>query len=343
MTAPATVNRTRLIQSRAVLSFGLLVGLGILILLVGGSIMLGAADISFSTIWDSIFAYNDTLFQHLVIRTARLPRVVSGLMVGASLAVAGGMMQGITRNPLASPDILGVNSGAAFAVVLVVYTVGNATLSVYAIASIIGASLSAVIVYALGSMGRSGTTPLKLTLAGVIFTSFMGSFTTMILIRDERTLEQIRFWTVGSLAGREWSLFAQTAPYMVLGLIGGIVLARQITTISLGEDIATGLGQNTIVIKGLSAVVVVLLAGGAVALAGPVGFVGLVAPHLARFLVGQDYRWVLPYSALIGGALVVIGDIGARMIIRPQELPVGIMLAMFGAPFFIYLARWKVK
>jgi len=207
----------------------------------------------------------------------------------------------------------------------------------------IGATVAATIVYGLGSMGRGGATPLRLTLAGVILTAFVGSFTTAILIMDQDTLDQIRFWTVGSLAGRDWDLLSQTSPYMIVGMIGALLLARQITTISLGEDIAAGLGQNTVIVKGLSAIVVVLLAGGAVALAGPIGFVGLVAPHLVRFLVGVDYRWILPYSASMGAILVIIGDMVARIIIRPQEVPVGIMMAIIGAPFFIYLARWKVK
>jgi len=252
-------------------------------------------------------------------------------------------MQGLTRNPLASPSILGVNAGAAFAVVLTVFILGSPPLSVYSIAAFIGAGIAAVLVYALGSMGRSGATPLKLTLAGAVFTAFITSFTTALLITSQDTLDQIRFWTVGSLAGRDWALFTQTAPYMLVGLLGALLLARQITTISLGEDIATGLGQNTLIVKGLAALVVVLLAGGGVALAGPIGFVGLVAPHIVRFIVGQDYRWILPYCALVGGAMVIFGDMAARIIIRPQELPVGVMMALIGAPFFIYLARWKVE
>ncbi len=336
------VSSARFIQTRALLPLGLIMGLGLLVLCLGWSITLGAADISFQTIWDSLFVFDDSLFQHLVIRTVRLPRVVSGALVGASLAVAGAIMQGLTRNPLASPDILGINSGAAFAVVLLVFILGSPPLSMYALAAFVGAGIASVIVYALGSMGRSGPTPLKLTLAGAVFTAFVSSFTTALLITSQDTLDQIRFWTVGSLAGREWSLFTQTAPYMIVGLIGALLLARQITTISLGEDIATGLGQNTLVVKGLAALMVVLLAGGGVALAGPIGFVGLVAPHIVRFIVGQDYRWILPYCALVGAVLVIIGDMAARVIIRPQELPVGVMMALIGAPFFIYLARSKV-
>lgn len=334
---------SRFLQRRTFLLPSLVVSILFVLCLLMGSIMLGAADISPETVLSSIFEFDETSFDHLVIQTVRLPRVLAGAIVGASLAVAGAIMQGLTRNPLASPGILGINAGAAFAVVLAVFIMGSPPLSTYAVFAMIGATAAAIIVYGLGSMGRGGATPLRLTLAGVILTAFIGSFTTAILIMDQDTLDQIRFWTVGSLAGREWNLLHQTAPFMITGMIGALLLARQITTISLGDDIAAGLGQNTAIVKGLSAIVVVLLAGGAVALAGPIGFVGLVAPHLVRFLVGVDYRWILPYSASVGAILVILGDMVARIIIRPQEVPVGIMMAILGAPFFIYLARWKVK
>ena len=331
------------LSKRYALFVGLPISCVLVLLLLVWSIMLGAADISTSTMIDALFAFDATSFDHLVIQTVRLPRVVAGAFVGASLAVAGAIMQGLTRNPLASPGILGINAGASFAVVLAVYVMGSPPLSVYAVFAMIGATLAAIVVYGLGSMGRGGATPLRLTLAGVILTAFLTSFTTALLITDQDTLDQIRFWTVGSLAGRDWELFQQTAWYMVFGMIGALLLARQITTISLGEDIAAGLGQNTVLVKALAAIAVVFLAGGAVALAGPIGFVGLVAPHLVRFFAGVDYRWILPYSALMGAVLVIGGDMVARVIIRPQELPVGVMMGLIGAPFFIYLARWKVK
>jgi iron complex transport system permease protein len=252
-------------------------------------------------------------------------------------------MQGLTRNPLADSGILGINAGAAFAVVMAVFLIGDPPLSVYALFGFIGAGTAAAIVYTLGSLGRGGATPLRLTLAGVILTSFVTSFTTAILITDQETLDKIRFWTAGSLAGRDMSLLSQTAPYIVIGIAGAVLISRQITTLSLGDDVAIGLGQNTFRVKATAAVIVVLLAGGSVALAGPIGFVGLVVPHIVRFIVGVDYRWVIPYSALTGGILVTIADVAARIVIRPQELPVGVMMAIFGAPFFIVLARWKLK
>ena len=306
------------------------------------SITLGAAHIPVGSVFAALFTF-DGSFDHLIIRTVRLPRVLSGVIVGAALAVAGAIMQGLTRNPLASPGILGINAGASFAVVLTVLLLGNPPLGVYALVAFIGAAVAAVFVYTLGSFGRGGATPLKLTLAGAVFTAFAASLTSAILIMDQSTLDQVRFWTAGSLAGRDMTLFLSTLPYISAGLIGALLLGRQITTLSLGDDVAMSLGQNTLWVKLMAAFMVVLLAGGAVSLAGPIGFVGLVVPHVVRFVAGIDYRWILPYAALFGGILVTIADIAARLLIRPQELPVGIMMALIGAPFFIYLARNKVK
>jgi iron complex transport system permease protein len=346
MTAQAKAvsqNTTRILGSRALLLPGLFI---CIVLLIGGllwSITLGAAEITPTIVYTALLDFDESNFDHLIIQTVRLPRVLAGVIVGAALAVAGAIMQGLTRNPLADSGILGINSGASFAVVLAVFLLGNPPLSVYALFGFVGASVAAALVYFIGSVGHGGMTPLKLTLAGVILSAFVSSFTTAILISDQETLEKIRFWTAGSLAGREMSLLAQTAPYLLIGLVGALLISRQITTISLGDDVAKGLGQNTLWVKVVAAVMVVLLAGGSVALAGPIGFVGLVVPHVARFIVGTDYRWVVPYSAAMGGLLVTIADVGARIIIRPQELPVGVMMALVGAPFFIWLARWKVK
>jgi iron complex transport system permease protein len=339
---PLSRNTARVLGSRYLLLPGLLVCAALLLACLVWSITLGAADIDPRTVFAALFA-PDGSFQHLIIQTVRLPRVLSGAMVGASLAVAGAIMQGLTRNPLADSGILGINSGAAFAVVAAVFLLGDMPISSYAWFGFIGAGVAAALVYALGSMGRGGATPLKLTLAGVILTAFISSFTTAILISDRQVLDKIRFWTAGSLAGRDMPLLAQTAPYMLVGLLGAMIISRQITTISLGDDVAKGLGQNTTWVRAAAALVVVLLAGGAVALAGPIGFVGLVIPHIVRFLVGADYRWIVPYSALLGAILITVADVGARVLIRPQELPTGVIMAVIGAPFFIWLARWKVK
>lgn len=338
-----SATENRLISARGWLLPGLLVCLVALAMALLWSITLGAAEITPQVVYEALLHYDAENYDHLIIQTVRLPRVLAGAVVGAALAVAGAIMQGLTRNPLADAGLLGINGGAAFAVVAGVTLLGALPLWGYAVLAFGGAGVASVIVYGIGSMGRGGATPLKLTLAGVIVTAFISSFTTALLLMNEETLEQVRFWTVGSLAGREMALFLQTTPFMLAGLAGGLIMSRQITTISLGEDVAKGLGQDTRWIRLVLALLVMLLAGGAVALAGPIGFIGLVVPHLVRLLVGMDYRWIIPYSAVGGALLVTVGDVIARVIIRPQELPVGIVMALVGAPFFIYLARWKVK
>jgi iron complex transport system permease protein len=337
-----THHQTRILGSRTLRLPGLLIGVLVLILCLMGSIMFGAADITPQVIFDALFRFDQTVFDQLIIQTVRLPRVLAGAIVGAALAVAGAIMQGLTRNPLADSGILGINAGAAFAVVVVTYLLGSPSLGVYSIAALIGAAVAAGFVYGIGALS-GGATPLRLTLAGVILTAFVSSLTTAILIQDQETLDRIRFWTAGSLAGRDFALIQQTAPLIGIGLAGALLISRQITTISLGEDVAKGLGQDTLAIRLIAGGMVILLAGGAVALAGPIGFVGLVIPHVARFIVGVDYRWVIPYSAVMGGILVTLADIAARMALRPLELPVGVMMAFVGAPFFIYLARRKVR
>lgn len=313
----------------------------LLLMAMGFSLAIGAVDIRATTVWHAITTPSEE-FKELIVRTVRLPRMLSGAVIGMALAVAGALMQGLTRNPLASPGILGINAGAAFAVVCALVFLGSPPLLTFALFAALGAGLSAVFVYLLASMGTGGATPMKLTLAGAIFTAFLSAITTAILIFDEETLDQVRFWTAGSLAGRDFLILANTAPYIFVGLFIAVMLGKHITTLSLGDDVASGLGQNTKRIKQFAFIAVILTAGGATALAGPVGFVGLIVPHITRFLVGTDYRRILPASALLGAIIVTFADMLARFLIRPQELPVGIVMGLIGAPFFIYLARKKL-
>lgn len=334
---------TRIIRSRTMLA----TGIAICLVLLGGtlvaSIALGAADIAPVDVWQALVAFDPASTEHLIIRTLRIPRALVAALVGAALAVAGALMQGLTRNPLADPGILGIEAGAALSVVAAVYLLRISSLALYTIFAFIGAALTAIIVYSLGALGRGGPTPLKVTIAGAAVTALLVSLTTGMLIVHQRTLEEVRFWLAGSVAGRDLNLLAQAAPYLLAGLALALVLGRQITTLELGDDVARGLGQRTGWVKALAAIATVLLAGSAVAVAGPIGFIGLVVPHLARFLVGVDYRWILPYAALIGAAFLVLADVAARMALRPLELPVGIMTALVGGPFFVYLVRWRVK
>jgi iron complex transport system permease protein len=330
-------------RSTGLLLVGLLACVGGLLLALLGSIALGAADIAPADVWAALFAFDESSTQHLIIRTLRLPRAAVAALVGAALAAAGALMQGLTRNPLADPGILGIETGAALGVVGAVFFLKIDSLYLYALFAFAGGALTAVAVYTLGSLGRGGPTPLKITIAGAALTALLSSLTTAMLVFNQRTLEEVRFWLAGSVAGRDLNLLGQVLPYLAVGMVLALGLSRQITTIALGDDIAKGLGQRTGWVKGLTSVATVLLAGGAVSIAGPIGFVGLVIPHAVRFLVGVDYRWIIPYSLLVGGIFLIVSDIAARLILRPLELPVGIMTALLGGPFFIYMVRWKVK
>lgn len=321
---------------------GLILAITALLVCLIFSVSFGATDIPLFHIL-SAFTQFDGSREHLIIQTVRLPRSIIAMMVGTAMATAGAIMQGITRNPLADPGILGVNAGAAFAVVISIFAFGASTPSTYIWYAFAGAGVTVFSVYFLASLGRSGVTPLNLTIAGAAVGALLASLTTGVLIVSQRTLEEIRFWLAGSLAGIDEGIIVQILPYIIIGLIIAFALSRQITILSLGEDVAKGLGQQTLWVKIAGAVSVLLLEGAAVAAAGSIGFIGLVVPHIVRFIVGTDYRWILPYSAVFGAILLLGSDVLARLVIRPQEIPVGVMTALVGAPFFVYLAKNKVK
>ena len=281
----------------------------------------------------------DGSHQSLVVATVRLPRVLAALASGAALAVAGALMQALTNNPLASPGLLGINAGAAFAVVLAILLFPSLSGGSYAWFGFAGAGLAGTAVYALGSIGPGGATPLRLALAGVILSSFLTSLTTTVLVFDKATLDVVRVWTVGSLAGRQMETVVPLLAYVVGGLIIALAISRQVTTLSLGSEIARAVGQNLALWRLACGALVIVLAGSAVAIAGPIGFVGLVVPHMARMLVGADYRRIIPWCALGGALLVVVADTALRHSLAGIDLPVGVTMALIGAPFFIHLAR----
>lgn len=324
------------------LGMGLGMSLCVLIALGMMSILLGAADIHPKDVFDALFAFDGSTDQ-LIIRTVRLPRTLVAATVGACLSIAGSITQGLTRNPLASPDILGINAGAALALVSALLILGSLPASTYVGFAFVGAAIAAAVVWVLGTVGQGNTSPLRLILAGAALTYLMASFTTAILILNQRTLEEVRFWLAGSVAGRGFDVFLPIAPYMLVGLGLSLSLGKSLTALTLGDETAIGLGVRTEWIKRLAIALVVLLASCSVALAGPIAFVGLVVPHLVRMVIGSDYRWLLPYSVTVGASLLLMADMAARLVVRPQELPVGIMTAILGAPFFVYLAQRKVK
>lgn len=327
-----------LLRTRAQKITGLILAFILMITGIVCSIAFGVAHIPWRTIIGA-FAHFDGSQEHLIITTARLPRALIAAAAGASLAVAGTLMQAVTRNPLASPSILGINAGAAFFVVAGSAFLGVGGLSAFAALAFVGAAVAAALVYILGSFGSDGLTPLKVTLAGAAMTSLFSSLSLGVLLTSGQTFDQVLFWFVGSVAGRDLDIFWSAAPYMLTALIVACVAARHMNLLTLGEEVATGLGQRTFAIKLVAGVLVVLLAGGSVSVAGPIAFVGIMIPHLTRHLVGPDHRWVIPYSAVLGAILLLYADIASRYIAFPKEVPVGVMTAIIGVPFFVYIAR----
>lgn len=321
-------------------ALGVPLALGLLGIVALLSLRCGSLEITASTAWNALFAYDTTDPGQIVVRELRLPRTIIGAAAGASLAVAGAITQGVTRNPLGSPGILGVNAGAAFAVVTAIFALDVVTPIGYVWFAFVGAFGASVLVYAVASAGHGGATPVKLALAGAVITALLGAWTTSLLLLDQGTLDQARFWLAGSIAGRSTDDLKLLFPFIIVALLLGLFLGRQINLLSLGDDVARGLGQRTAFVRGGAAVSVTLLAGSAVAIAGPVAFVGLAIPHMVRSLVGADYRWILLYSLILGPCLLLSADVVGRIITRPAELQVGIVTAVVGAPFLIYLVRF---
>lgn len=329
---------TALLASRQGRAVGLAATLAALLACVLASLAIGSLSIPVGEVIAAFLAFEDS-DAHVIVTELRVPRTAVGLLVGAALGAAGALMQGVTRNPLAEPGILGINAGAAFAVVLAIFLLGVSSTAVYAWFALLGAGVTAVLLYALGASGRDGATPIKLALAGAVLTALLVSLTSALLIFDTQTLEGFRFWIVGSIAGRDSAVALSVAPFIFAGLLIALLAGRWLNALALGDDVARSLGQRVGRARAASAVGFVLLAGAAVAAAGPIAFVGLTVPHVARALVGPDYRWVVPYSIVLGAILLLASDVLGRVVARPAELEVGIVTAVVGAPFFIWLVR----
>lgn len=271
---------------------------------------------------------------------ARVARTAAGLLVGSGLAVAGAAMQGLTRNPLADPGLLGVNAGASLAVVVAITVFSVGSMSDYIWWAMAGAGIAAVAVHALaGLAGRGGVTPIRLVLAGAAVSAGLASWTAGLLVGNRLGLDAFRFWQVGTLGGRGLDLVVTVLPFFVVGHLVVLVAVRQLNALALGDDLARGLGANLLFARGAVAVGVAVLCGAATALAGPVGFLGLVVPHVARFIAGPDHRRIIPICLLGGPALLLLADVLGRMVAPPSEIQVGIMTALVGVPFFVVLVR----
>jgi iron complex transport system permease protein len=296
------------------------------------SLLVGARSVPLSALWDS----TDPL---RAVVEARLDRTVLGLAVGAALGLAGAVMQGLTRNPLADPGILGVNAGATFAMVVGMSVLGLSSTTLLLPLAFLGAAVAAVVVHLLASVGRGGATPMRLAITGAALTAGLMSWTSGLLLIDAQTMERFRYWQVGSVAGRGLDLLITALPFIALGAVLALVGARTLDTLALGDDLARGLGRRTALDRAVLSLAVVLLAGSATAIAGPIAFVGLVVPHVVRAFVGPHHARLLPLSMLAGALLVVVADTVGRVVLPPAEVQVGIMAAVVGVPFFLALVR----
>ena len=317
---------------------GLFITILLLLFLLCSSIVYGYTDTTWKMAIDAFTHFNGTN-EHIVIQSVRLPRALIASAIGASLAISGVLMQTLTKNPLASPDIFGVNAGAGLAVVTGVTVFGISNLQVFTWLSFIGAAIAAISIYMIGSMGRGGLTPMKLTLAGAAMTAMVSSLTQGLLVSNEALLEQVLFWLAGSVSGRSLDNLIAVLPYLAVGWGLALIMSGKMNVLSMGEDVAKGLGLNIVFLKIVLGLAIILLAGGSVAVAGPIGFIGIVVPHLTRSIVGIDHRWLIPFSGLFGAVLLIAADIISRYILMPREVPVGVMTAIIGTPFFIYIAR----
>lgn len=317
---------------------GLAVAFVLLVLVIAASVALGTRSISLGVVWQALVDADESN-DHVIVRSLRVPRTILGLGVGLALGLAGAVMQGLTRNPLADPGILGISAGAALAVVIGISTFGVTSPNGFVWFAFVGAGAASAAVYGLGAIGGGGATPVKLALAGAAMTTLLASLTSAVLLADAATLDVFRFWAVGSVAGREPEVVAAVVPFIVVGSVVALLLGRPLNTLALGEDVARSLGQRVHLQRAVSALSVVVLCGAATAGAGPIVFVGLVVPHIARSICGPDYRWILAWSAAIGPILFLCADVVGRLIARPGEVQVGVMTALIGAPFFIVLIR----
>ncbi|MFB4385734.1 iron ABC transporter permease [Agrobacterium sp. LR_9] len=322
-------NRVRTAWLGAVLAF--------LALLCALSVAIGTRDVSFADIVGGLSGRVETVAEAAV--AVRLPRTLLALLAGAALGLAGAIMQGVTRNPLADPGILGVNMGASLAVVIGIVWFGIASAQAFIMVAIAGAGVSAVFVYVVGSLGRGGATPLKLALAGAATSVAFSSLVIAVVLPRSDIAGGIRSWQIGGVGGATFERIETVLPFLATGFIVSLLSARKLNSLALGDELAAGLGENVAVARAVASCGAILLCGAATAICGPIGFVGLVVPHLCRLLVGVDNRWLLPFSALGGACLLLAADIVGRIVARPSELDVGIVTALVGAPFFIWIVR----
>ena len=320
-----------------VLGFLLLV---ILVIVSGFSLSVGARSISWPIIWKALTAYDPTQIEELLVQTLRWPRLLLAIACGISFAVAGCLMQGVTNNPMASPSIMGVNSGAALGLALSMIIMPEASLNMTIIFAFIGAAVATLIIMALANRSGAKMSPVFLALAGTAVSAVLLAITQALVVYFD-VAQELSYWTAGGISGVRMSQVLLLWPWTIVGLVLAIYLSKSVTLLNFGEEMAIGLGGHMMRTRLLASVAVLLLCGSAVAVAGPIGFVGLITPHMGRKMVGIDYRKLIPITALLGAILVVLADLVARSIAPPHEAPLGAVTAMIGVTFFLYLANRK--
>ncbi|RWR21320.1 iron ABC transporter permease [Microbacterium enclense] len=333
-TAPGDARPRRRGRRRVV---GLMVLVAVLAAAAVLSVTFGARDVSAADVWAGLSGSIDTASAAAVAK--RVPRTLLAILVGAALAMSGAVLQGATRNPLADPQILGINGGAGLAIVIGIAFFGLGSATSYIWVGMIGAGAAAVMVYAVGSLGRGGATPLRLALAGAVTAVAFSSVTSAILLPRINVMNEFRFWQIGGVGGATVDAILQVLPFLAVGLVVCLASATALNTLALGDELAAGLGARVRTARLVSTAGAVILCGAATAVAGPIGFVGLIVPHMIRLVVGVDHRWLLPLSALGGAALLTLADVIGRVVARPEEIEVGIVTALVGAPLFIALVR----
>ncbi len=321
--------------------------LSICVILLGAtliaSLVFGSRPVRFHELIDGLFHPEVDSYGANIVRK-RISRTVFSLLCGAALGISGALMQSVTRNPLADPSILGVNTGASLFVVCGIAFLNISSANQYIWLALAGAAITAVFVFGIGSMGRGGATPIKLVLAGAAISAALSSLVTAIMIPRSYVMDQFRFWQVGSVGSATWSGISTFIPFLIVGVIIALITAPALNALALGDDVATGLGVRTGTLRFIAALAGVLLCGAATALAGPIGFIGLLSTHVIRLILGPDLRFVIPMSAVAGAIILTISDVGGRLISNPGELEVGVVTAFIGAPILIILAmRSKVR
>jgi iron complex transport system permease protein len=309
----------------------------VLAALMVASVALGSRDVSWADVWAALGGADGSLDQAAVAK--RIPRTLLAVLIGGALGLAGGVMQGVTRNPLADPGILGVNMGASLAVVTAVAFFGLTSPTGYVWVAMAGAAAAALFVYTVGSLGRGGATPLKLALSGAATSAAFASLVSAVILPRNDLAGSFRLWQIGGVGGASYERIGHILPFAAAGFVLCLLCARGLNSLALGDDIAAGLGERVALIRATAALGAVVLCGAATAAAGPIAFVGLVVPHAVRLLAGVDHRWSLPFSALGGAALLTAADVVGRMVARPEDVEVGIVTALIGAPFFIVIVR----